>query len=724
MADLIQSATWPGVVAVESCEYVCSHGITPGRAVLTTYPQTAAPKEFGDLTFTDGVRTAVIRDCKVETVSASLTSEGQSYTLEIVDRRWRWAFGAISGNYNQKDSNGKLVPWTIRSPNELAVLLLKAMGERNPLITLPPGLARAAGANLDRYLRLGQNFPQTLTNPEQVWDHTVPAQALARLCELWGCRVVYQPILNRILITTLGRGKSFPNAPSEVIGPNIGQVAAPAYVGAFSTEPVKIQARFLLEAVGREWDNTYVPINELSYAPISNTKVKQISEVYEAIDGSGRALGMRLTWLDPLTRNEVSAYEYASQGLPTTADKFDHLIGRFNNNPAVAQYFTLERTSATVLKITAKGQMGRFQINVAQNPDASEQWCATRLIQAGGDVRNTWANCPPPFRNVQATDRLSVQEAQGLAQESVFRCYRILNRDPHDKFEVVGPGRPMTLPFVGKIKRRQQIYLLDTKVDQVVPSPRIPGAVNQGNRAPGGLESWCHPRWRRVARVLQRRQQIAGRNRHGFGVEELVRLVGDVLGRSGQAGTQHAPRRPGVRSVRHQRRRAAHHVRLPGVAIHAGGRLGRLPRNPQPHPRNGLLRSRRGNGPVHQVGGVASDPQRHGTDRMDRARGHEGGHRPAVRRRTPRHQDRVRRRTGCRTTGRVLPARGGHQVPDQGRRNPPVRRYLRTRPGRVLSAGELEDRERGDDDTFGQHRVPPEHRELPGATAGGEPAAG
>ena len=46
---LIQTAAWPGVFAVAGCQGSVVHDITPSVFTLRTYPQTAAPTEFGDL---------------------------------------------------------------------------------------------------------------------------------------------------------------------------------------------------------------------------------------------------------------------------------------------------------------------------------------------------------------------------------------------------------------------------------------------------------------------------------------------------------------------------------------------------------------------------------------------------------------------------------------------------------------------------------------------------
>lgn len=480
---LIQNASWPGVVLVETCEYVAQHGITPGRAILTTYPQTARPLEFGDLVFTDGLRTFTLYDCKVDKVDATRGPQGDTYTIEIVDRRWRWAFGGVSGNYNQKDDRGKLVPWSIRSPQELAAICLKEMGERNPVVILPPGLPRAAGANLDKYLKVGQNFPQTLTNPECVWDHTVPAQALARLVENWGCRIIYQPVKDRVLITPLGKGSRFPNLPSELIAANVEQTAAPKYVACFSTDPILFQIRFFLEAVGREWDHSYLPIDELSYAPIDIKKVQK-SQIVRYFSSTGLGLLVNLEWVDKAGDTHArTVFVSQGDGGGTDAGKLDVARARFLGFPDVAAAFVLERFSGPeALRFTSRVVNQPFSLQVF-DPDGNATWCGVVLLQKGGNgLKGTWNNCPPPFENVQATDRLSFTEAQGLAQDSVLRCFRIVNKDLHAKEKGV-KGRPITLPIVGKIKRRQQFVLTDTKVDQVAPAPRIPGAANKGGAA-------------------------------------------------------------------------------------------------------------------------------------------------------------------------------------------------------------------------------------------------
>lgn len=345
--DLTQDVSWPGVLGVASCQGCISHGISPSTFVLTTYPQAAAPEDSGDLVFSDGTNTVTLKDCRLVRITGTAGAEGQTWRLEIQDRRWRWrGLGSISGSYNQYDEHQKLVPWTIRSPTELATLCLDAMGEEGYQIDLPEGLSQADGADIDRYLWAGENFPQSQTNPPVVWDYTPPAEALARLCEQYGRRVVYQPNTDRVIIAQLGDGEDIPDRPCEVDTPSLEAPRIPSSVCVAGSQ-VRMQARFLLEPVGKEWDGRYVPINDLSYAP----------------DGG-------------------------------------------------------------------------------------------------------WGTCPPPsFIGVKGTQRLAVIEAQGLARESVWKCYRITLQDPG------GMEDTLTLPWYGPVTRRQQITLLPTKVDQVVPQP-------------------------------------------------------------------------------------------------------------------------------------------------------------------------------------------------------------------------------------------------------------
>ncbi len=289
-APLQQIIEWPGVVGVESLTYTCSHGISPGTAVLVTNPQEIATiLPGGTLLYSDGNQSIPVPNCRVDRVAGHTDSSGTAWTLIIQDRRWQWQYGCIFGRYNQIDNRGKLVPWTIRSPVELATLCFQAMGETGYTISgLPDGLTAAAGQNVNRYLLAGENFPQTLSNPPVVWDGLPPAQALAQLCDRYGCRVIYNPTTDAVSIFPLGTGGPLPVGPCEVIAPAVKLPATPSGIGVLGA-PIRYQLRLILEPVGRDWDDSYRPVQYLSYAPtLTKTGDPQISQV--TFSGSSTAV--------------------------------------------------------------------------------------------------------------------------------------------------------------------------------------------------------------------------------------------------------------------------------------------------------------------------------------------------------------------------------------------------------------------------------------------------
>jgi hypothetical protein len=248
--------------------------------------------EFGELVFGDSANGVVrLKDCKVSGISSSTGPAGTTWTLQILDRRWKWAGGSIGGRYNRRDKRGKLVPWTIRSPEELAKLCLEAAGETRYVIRLPAGLTRAAGADLTDYLQVGQNLPQTMANPPVVWADVPPMQALARLAEQFGCRVIYQPKADRVLVVPLGEGADLPRGiPIEAIGGVLDSPETPSEL-VEKGAPTRYQARFVITPVGKEWDTSFREIDLLSYAPTTPGK-PQITEVTYTGDDDTAVVGV------------------------------------------------------------------------------------------------------------------------------------------------------------------------------------------------------------------------------------------------------------------------------------------------------------------------------------------------------------------------------------------------------------------------------------------------
>src|SRR5690348_9551852 len=260
-----------------------SHGITPSVCLLRCSPQEKLPAEFGDLTITDGNETVVFPACKLQAIKIEKDDRGFVWILEILDRRWRWNFGVINGSYNQMTPFGRLIPWTIRSPKELAQLCLEAMGEQNyDISNLPNGIAYP-----------GPEYPNPVinvsgVNPPVDWDGVPPAQALQQLADRCGCRIIYRWKTDDVLVTPVGRGNAVPAGSIAKSLPSLVAPLAPSGVGVIGS-PTRYQCRLALTAVGKEWDGSYWPINLLSYAPQVTTPAKpQIDTItFKDFGGSG-----------------------------------------------------------------------------------------------------------------------------------------------------------------------------------------------------------------------------------------------------------------------------------------------------------------------------------------------------------------------------------------------------------------------------------------------------
>jgi hypothetical protein len=467
--DRQPNATFPGAKAVVSCTYTAGHGISPGKAILRMLPQEKLPAGYGDLIMSDGVVTIPLRDCKVDEIRSITDDNGTEWQLEISDRRWKWRdFGSISGHYNRLDSNGKLIPWYIRSPRELAILCLIEMGEPIGDIDLPAGLEKAVGENINSLLIPGELFPPTGTNPVTLWDCEPPAAALQRLCDLYGRRIVFDPRSNRVGIVQQGFGEALPDGSWSSFAPSLKNPDTPIAVGIMG-EANKYQGRFPFYAVGRDWNGVYKPIDALSFAPIFPASKQVVEVVFDV--GSPTP--------NPATVFSLSASYTSPEGKLTSLETQRTLaaMGTANDiatgirddllTSALAKYIDFEVAGGT-LTLTAKDGFWEFDVSAQitsvaalNNKNASVQVRQTQVGHKGGP---TWAFSPPPlFPGVRETDRLTLAQAQSLAQRHVWRDYQLSERD------VSGNGS-LLVPGYGRVKRKQQVVLLDTKVDQIVPT--------------------------------------------------------------------------------------------------------------------------------------------------------------------------------------------------------------------------------------------------------------
>ena len=543
---------FPGVQAVLDFSYTCSLGITPGIITVRSLPAiTPAGTESvgpcaGTFRFSDGVQGLTVRDCRLAPNGFRQTQSGAGrfWEYRLQDRRWRWEDGyAIDGDYNQLDDHKKLIPWAVRSPFQLAVLCLEAMGEVGYAIDMPAGLAVAGGAfgpgdvlvsPRAGYLALGQNAPATNTNPRVTWDGVPAARALANLCAEYGRAVVYNPIGDQVSIQVLGTGSVPPPGAVLNLSPGVDPPRVPvAIVGRGS--PTRFQMRLALRPVAREWDGSWQPLGEVSYAPTQGGQ-KMVVAVFGsdftlngvvifAADLAGAAAAVNAC-ADPRVAGKVTANVVYDTGLAYTAS-------------SVAQ----------CLQLTGTADGDEFDLQFGQ-----EAVCLAGPSVAGRGFAT--AN-PFSFATVVNTPQLSYRQAQELAQGSVWRCFQVVAVDPAD---LTKPGTP--IPGGAKLFNRFLAILQDTKPEQVAPRPgdvdRIDPATGQPffedtyngyskDRAPscyGRLSfditggNWAND----AARVLNNTPRRSQFYRPGFTVvdplRQVVQFAGPVYGILGGASAR------------------------------------------------------------------------------------------------------------------------------------------------------------------------------------------
>lgn len=527
---LKQLVSWPGAGAVESLSYTASHGISPGVATLVTIPRPTdrQPAEFGDLVWGDGQRTARIRDCAVAALGPRRDAGGTSWVITIFDRRWRWrmpqaGFGQISGRYNLRDGRGKLVPWTIRSPVSLAKLCLSAMGETRYELDMPDGLDEIDAGGLQRYFELGENVRQSMANPTVQWDYTPPAEALARLCELFGRRLVFQPLADKVVIAKLGEGSGLPGGVYSSDGATMDTLERPRRV-CVAGAPIKFQYRLLLEAVGEEWNGSVVPIDDLTYKPEGRVLGGQKQVVTFTWGGAvGEDGPVEVVIRLNLPSGLVALYTFrASDGGSPRADNVASIVAQINASPPPLSAMLIASSSGESLTLTGRTDgvaWGTAEITDPLVP-ANAEWTGTSQIPMDGQLVGGWNYCGPPnYTAAKATDRLAFDQARELARKSVYRYYRVVNADP-----ATGKA-PLDVPHFGKLARRHQIVLLPGKVDQVVPEPRDPRGGDKGR-----------PGQNRGAGILPEFYDGYSRDQGPDVYGSVSRLIGSVLWSDGARG--------------------------------------------------------------------------------------------------------------------------------------------------------------------------------------------
>lgn len=281
-----------------------AHGISPSICTLEFEPQTIS-STTGTLTFNyhDGsAQSQAFADCIIDQASIRASSSGFIETARIFDRRYKWKFGDISGRYNVRLADYSIKDGTEKTPQELATLLLTAMGETGYSVT---------------------DLPND-TRPEVNWDFANPASELQNLCDLLGCRIVLG-LDDDVDIRVLGTGSTLPSSPapldpSDTIDPpelptNIKVVCGPTLY----------EAMFELEAVGEETDGKIEVINDLSYKP-SGGWGDTLPEYFTSLSSSARTLATKSVFKWYRIKNTVGDANFSIPGYDDNPVDRDQII--------------------------------------------------------------------------------------------------------------------------------------------------------------------------------------------------------------------------------------------------------------------------------------------------------------------------------------------------------------------------------------------------------------
>ncbi len=242
---------YPGIEAYDSVNFTDVSGIAPTVIVVDVYPQEGIPDRTGDVVLTYNSERIVIPNCVLDAASISYNSGGQMVSVRLLDERWRWKDGQITGKYNFRLPNNFVDPRHEKTPRELAAILFEAMGVTNYNASVLPADART----------------------EVDWICANPAEELAKLCDQFGCRIVPQRSTGTWWVRVTGEGAFLPDDfPYMDGGDGIDPKEIPDFIQ-IVTAPVNYQVALKLQAIGKDLDLSWVPVADLTYRPVNSYSI-------------------------------------------------------------------------------------------------------------------------------------------------------------------------------------------------------------------------------------------------------------------------------------------------------------------------------------------------------------------------------------------------------------------------------------------------------------------
>lgn len=275
--------SYPGIRQFKSATVTLSTGTVPGAISLVIAPQQDRIEPVGDFVIDYGDGQIIWRDCLVDQGSFQFGDGGYVTSLVLLDFRWKWRTGAISGAYNVRGSDGKIlkregaeagadaIENSERTPRELAELLFEAMGVQD--------------FNVEQM----NDTPR----PTCEWVATNPASALADICEQTGSLICPRPD-GSVSIVDYGTGADMPSGYVKQVSGSINPPERPAAIEIICGE-TRYQADLRLELVGLDSDGKVKLPEDLSYID-ELEKELDLDTFTDIKDTKKRQLALRSLW--------------------------------------------------------------------------------------------------------------------------------------------------------------------------------------------------------------------------------------------------------------------------------------------------------------------------------------------------------------------------------------------------------------------------------------------
>jgi len=181
---------------IRGLNFTLSRGVTPSCFNLYLKPQDELDIGEQPLAWGSGSRQLYLSGCVLSDAFIRKHYDNKWPTWSVIgfDRRYKWRFCQVSGDYNRRKPDGTLDTTTQKSPAELATLLGTALFESIDTSRMPSGV-----------------FPRAL------WRNQRADLALQALCDYVACEVVLNPTNDKVEIWPLGLGQTSPTGVTEIL---------------------------------------------------------------------------------------------------------------------------------------------------------------------------------------------------------------------------------------------------------------------------------------------------------------------------------------------------------------------------------------------------------------------------------------------------------------------------------------------------------------------------